>query len=130
IAPLVLEQVAQILIGRDAEEKGPARETGGKLEVGEIGAPVASAQPVLLLGEIVVADAGAMELAQARFGRAEEGALAVRLGDVQRQAVDPSADQCIATSEQERRRNAQVAGNRDRPPPPGGEMAPQAKTPP
>ena len=72
VAPLVLEQVAQILVGRDAEQ--PARGGGtarGELEIGEIGAAVGAAQPVLLLGEVVVADAGAMELAQRRLGRAE-----------------------------------------------------------
>src|SRR6516225_6250927 len=63
IAPLVLEQVPQVLVSRDAEKPGAAREASGKLEIGEIGAPVAPAQPVLLLGEVVVADAGAMELA-------------------------------------------------------------------
>src|SRR5262249_54701502 len=82
------------------------------------------------VAEMVGAEAGAWELAKARLGGAEEGALAVRLGDVQRQAVDPPADRCIATSEQERRRNAEFAGNRERPPLACEEMARQAKTPP
>src|SRR5260221_1803734 len=63
IAPLVLEQVPQILIGGDTEQPGAAREASGKLEVGEIGAPVASPQPVLFLGQIIVADASAVQLA-------------------------------------------------------------------
>src|SRR6516162_10055767 len=53
-------------------------------------------------------DAGAMQLAQRHFGRAEEAALAARLSDVERQAVDPAADERIATGEQERRRHAEA----------------------
>ena len=47
------------------------RKRRGQLEIGDIGAAVGSAQPVLLLGEVVVADAGAVELAQRGLGRAE-----------------------------------------------------------
>src|SRR5262249_61873372 len=95
-----------------------------------IGASVAPAQPVLLLGEVVVADAGAMQLAQRRLGRAEEVALAARLGDVERQAIDPAADERIATGEQERRREAEVARGPQRPPLARAEMARHARTPP
>src|SRR5262249_30646856 len=84
VAPFVLEQVAQVLVSRDAEKPGAAREVSGKLEIGEIGASVAPAQPVLLLGEVVVADAGAMQLARRRLGGAEEPGLVARLGDVER----------------------------------------------
>ena len=73
VAALVLEQMPQILISRDAEQPAARLEAGRELEVGEIGAAVAAAQPVLLLGEIVVADAGAMQLAQRLLGGAEIG---------------------------------------------------------
>ena len=112
IAALVLEQVAQVLVGGDAEQAAPAREAHRKLEIGEIGAPVGAAQPVLLLGEIVVADPGPMQLAQGRLGRAEIGALAVRLGDVQRHSVDPAAHQRLP-----RPRTAAAARRRARPRP-------------
>src|SRR5262245_56196360 len=130
IAPLVLEQVPQVLVSGDAEKPGAAREARGKLEIGEIGAPVAPAQPVLLLGEVVVADAGAMQLAQRRLGRAEEAALAARLGDVERQAIDPAADERIATREQERRRDAELARDRKRTALAREQMARHTKTPP
>src|SRR5262249_60771140 len=129
-APFVLEQVPQVLVSRDAEQPGAAREVSGKLEIGEIGASVAPAQPVLLLGEVVMADAGAMQLAQRHFGRAEETALAARLGDVERQAIDPAADERIATGEQERRRDAAPAPDRKRAALARGQMARPAQTPP
>src|SRR6516162_284550 len=130
IAPLVLEQVTQVLVSRDAEKPGAAREVSGKLEIGEIGAPIPSAQPVLLLGEVVVANAGAMQLAQRRLRRAEEAMLAARLCDVERQAIDPAANERITTGKQQRRRNAELACDCKRPPLAGKQMARQAKTPP
>src|SRR5204863_5288073 len=57
IAALVLQVVAQVLIGGEAEKMTAAAWLRRKLEVGEIGATVGPAQPVLLLGEIVVAEA-------------------------------------------------------------------------
>src|SRR6516225_3656294 len=107
-----------------------SQERRDKLEIGEIGAPVAPAQPVLLLGEVVVADPGAMQLAQRRLGRAEEVVLAARLGDVERQAIDPAANERITTGEQERRRNAELARDRERPPLAPEQMERHAKTPP
>ena len=84
-----------------------------ELEVGQIGAAV-GVEPVLLLGEIVVGDAGAMQRAQRRLGRAEIGGIAMRLGDMQRHAVDPAAHQRVASGEQQRRRDAERAGDRKR----------------
>src|SRR5262249_57038680 len=118
VAPFVLEQVAQVLVSRDAEKPGAAREVSGKLEIGEIGASVAPAQPVLLLGEVVVADAGAMQLVQRHLGRAEEAAFAARLGDVERQALDPTAGEPLAAGRPTRRRDAKPAPDRQPPPPP------------
>src|SRR6516162_2811579 len=89
VATLMLEQVTQVLIGGDSEQACAPRESERELKIGEIGATVATAQPVLLLGEIVVADAGAVQLAQRGLGRAKIGPVAVRLGEVKRQAVDP-----------------------------------------
>jgi len=116
IAALVLEQVAQILVGRDPEQPSAARESQRELEIGEIGAPVAAAQPVLLLGEIVVADSGAMQLAQRRLGRAEKLRVAMRFGDVQRQAVDPAAHQRVPPGKQQWRGDPELPGNGQRAP--------------
>ena len=76
----------------------------GELKIGQIGAAVASAQPVLLLGEVVVANAGTVQLAQRGFGRPKIVAFAMRLGDVQGQALDPAAHQCMTADQAARRR--------------------------
>src|SRR5262249_5697751 len=102
------------LIGRDPEQPRPPREARGELEIREVGAPVVPAQPVLLLGEVVVADAGAVQLAQRRLGRAEVAALAVWPGDMEGEALDETADQRRATAEQQRRRNAESVGAGER----------------
>src|SRR5262249_31793235 len=130
IAPLVLEQVAQILVRRDAEEPGSARETGGKLEVGDIGTPVPPAQPVLLLGKVVMAGTGPGELPKGGFGGGEKCLLAMRLGDGERQAVDPAPDHRVVGGEQERRRNAEFTRDRQCAPLAREQMARQAATPP
>lgn len=57
----MLEQMPQVLVGEDAVEPATSVEAGRELEVGHVGAAVAADQPVLLLGEIVVADAGAAQ---------------------------------------------------------------------
>ena len=77
VTALVLQEMPQILVGRDAEQPAAGLEAGRELEIGEIGAAVAAAQPVLLLGEIVMADAGAMQLSQRLLGGAEIGDVAV-----------------------------------------------------
>ena len=83
----------QILIGRDPEQPAARLETGGQLKIGDIGAAVAATQPVLLLGKIIMADAGAMQLAQRELGGAEIGEVAMRLCQMQRDAVDEAAHQ-------------------------------------
>ena len=114
VAALVLQQMPQILVGRDAEQLAARLEAGRELEVGEIGAAVAAAQPVLLLGEIVVADAGAMQLAQRLLGGTEIGDVAVRLGQMQRHAVDEAAHQRLLAGPQQFRPDVQVARQRQR----------------
>src|SRR5258708_7650822 len=64
------------------------------------------------------------------LGRAKEAALAVRFRNMQRQAVHPAADQGIVTGKQERRRNAELAGDGERAPLAGEQMARQTETPP
>ena len=71
------------------------RKAGGELEIGQIGA-AAAVEPVLLLGEVVVAYAGAMQRAQRRLGGAKISGVAMRLGDMQRHAIDPAAHQRLA----------------------------------
>ncbi len=83
-----------------------AREAHRELEIGEIGAPVGAAQPVLLLGEIVVADAGAMQLAQAPPWRSgNRRASPCGLAMCSAHAVDPAAHQRLLRREQQRRRD-------------------------
>ena len=131
VAALVLEQVAQILVGRDAEQPATAREAGGQLEIGEIGVAVASAQPVLLLGEIVVADAGAMQLAQRRLGRAEDSRArraAWRCGAAT-PSIQPRTSARRAANKQ-RRRDAELARDRERAALAPEQMARQREAPP
>ncbi len=68
VTTLVLQEMTDVFVGQDAKQPAAARETGGQLEIGDIGAAIGAAQPVLLLGEIVVADAGPMHPAQRRLG--------------------------------------------------------------
>ncbi len=83
----------QILIGRDPEQFCARLEAGRELEVRDIGTAIGAAQPVLFLGEIVVANSGAMHFAQRLLGRAKIGDIAMRLGHLQRHAIDKTAHQ-------------------------------------
>jgi hypothetical protein len=55
-----------------------------------------------------------MEHPQRRLGGAEIGGIAVGLGDVQRHAVDPAAHQHAAAGEEQRRRDPEPPGDRER----------------
>src|SRR5207247_10836598 len=83
VAALVLEQMPEILVSRGAEQPAAGPEAGRELKVGEISAAVAGTQPVLVLGEIVMADAGAMPLAQRLLGGTELGGTAERFCQLQ-----------------------------------------------
>ncbi len=114
IAALVLEEVPQVFVACEAEQRIAAAKAGGELEIGKKGAAMSvdlAVKPVLFLGEVVVGDAGAMQCKQRRLRRAEIGGIAVRLGDVQWHAVDPAAHQDVASGKKKRRRNAERAGN-------------------
>src|SRR5258708_32474243 len=80
----------EILVSRDAEQAAARIEAGRELKVGEIGAAVAAAQPVLLLGEIVMADAGAAPVAQRLLGGAVRGSHAKRCWQMHRDAIAKS----------------------------------------
>ena len=114
VAALVLEQMPQILIGRDPEQLAARLEAGRELEIRDIGAAVAAAQPVLFLGEIVVADAGAMHSSQRLLGGAKIGGIAVRLGQLQRHAIDEAAHQRLPAGPQQFRPDIEVARQRQR----------------
>src|SRR5260370_38104187 len=86
----------EILVGRDSEQPAAGAEAGRELKIGEIGPAVDAAQPVLLLGEIVMADAGAVQPAQRLLGGPEVGDVAVRLGEMQPRPVDESATHPLA----------------------------------
>src|ERR1700730_16796597 len=103
----------QILITRDAKQRAVAAEAGGELKISEIGAP-AAVEPVLLLGEVVVAYAGAMQLAQCGFGGTKIAGVAERLGDMERHAIDPAAHQRTAAGKQQLRRDAELARSGER----------------
>src|SRR6266487_6810118 len=85
--------MAQVLIGRDPEQAAAGLETGGQLKIGHIGAAVASAQPVLLLGEIIMADAGAVQLAKRELGGSEIGDVAMGFCQMQCDTIDEAAHQ-------------------------------------
>ena len=59
-------------------------------------------------------DAGAMQRAQHSFRRAEIAGVAMRLGDMQRHAVDPAAHQRAASGKEQRRRDAERLGAGER----------------
>ena len=71
------------------------------MEISEIGFAVAAAQPVLFLGEVVVADAGAMQFSQCLLGRVEIVEIAVRLCHLQRDAIDEASYQRLPTGPQQ-----------------------------
>ena len=83
----------QILVGRDPEQPAAGLEAGGQLKIGNIGPAVAATEPVLLLGKIVMANAGAVQLAQGELGGAEIGEVAMGLCQMQRDPVDEAAHQ-------------------------------------
>ena len=68
-------------------------------------------EPVLLLGEIVARNPGAMKLPQRRFCRSEIGRVAIGLGDMQRHAIDPAADEKSLARKQKRWCDIERAGN-------------------
>ena len=76
IFALVLEQVAEVLVGHQAKQLAAPLEHHRELEIREIGLAVGAAQPVLRLVEIVVCDAGAMQRAQGRRAVAKIGNVA------------------------------------------------------
>ncbi len=108
----MLEQVPKILVGGDAKQPAPGFEAGRELKVGDIGVAVTAAQPVLFLGKIVVANAGAMQLAQRGLGGTEIGDIAVRLGEMERYTVDEAAHQRLPAGPQQLRPDVQVARQR------------------
>src|SRR5260370_34195750 len=91
----------EVLVSRDAEQPAATPKAGRELKVGQISAAVAAAQPVLLLGKIVVADAGAMQLAQRLFGGTEIADVSIRFCQMQRHPVDETADQRLAAGPQQ-----------------------------
>ena len=114
VAALVLEQMSQVFVGEKPERKTPAMKAGGELEIREHGATVRSSQPVLFLGEVIMSDVGPVQRAQRPAGGSEKPKVVGRLLDMDRKAVDPAANQAAASGEQQRRRNAETAGNRER----------------
>src|SRR5262249_52661286 len=108
----VLKQNPQIRGGDQREQPPPPLETARKLEVGEIGAAVAAPQPVLLLGEIVVANPRPMQLAKRGAGGTEIGTVAIGLGNLQGHPIDPAAHEDATSGKEQRWRDAELASNR------------------
>jgi hypothetical protein len=106
--------VPQILVGENPEQTSPPLETAGELEVGEIGAAVAAPQPVLLLRKIVVANSGPMQLAKRGPGGMKIRAVPVRFGNLQGNPIDPAAHEYVPSGKEQRRRDAELAGDRER----------------
>ena len=115
--------MAQILIGRDPEQAASCLEAGGQLKIGHIGAAVAAAQPVLLLGEIIMADAGAVQLAQGELGGSEIGEVAMGFCQMQRDAVDEAAHQRLPAGPEQFRADVEIARQRQRAALAGEQMA-------
>src|SRR5262249_32634309 len=130
IASLVLQQMPQVFIGGDPEQPAAGLETGRKLEVGEVAAAVGAAQPVLLLGKIVVADAGAVQPAEGILGGTKIGDITMRLCKMQRDTIDEAADQRAAASPQQLGTDLEPLSQRQRPPLAGEEMLCKYKRPP
>ena len=104
----------QVLIGRDPEQPAAGLEAGGQLKIGNIGPAVAAAEPVLLLGKIVMANAGAVQLAQGELGGAEIGEVAMGFCQMQRDAVDETAHQRLPAGPQQLRPDVEIARQRQR----------------
>src|SRR5262249_61492370 len=115
IAMLVFEQMPEILVCENAKEAPTACEADGELEIGEIGAAIAASQPVLLLGKIVVANPGPVQLAQRGPGGTEIGAVTKRLGNLQGDPVDPPTHQHAPSGKQQGRPDPEGARNRQPP---------------
>src|SRR4029077_11243415 len=96
-------------VSRDPEQPAPRLEAGSELEIGEIGPAVSADQPILLLGEIVMANARAMQLAQRQLCRTEISDIVKRLCLVQGYSVDETAHQRQAAGPQQFRPDTQVA---------------------
>src|ERR1700740_3365561 len=120
----------QVLVGGDAEQLAACGEAGGKLKVRQIGASVAAAQPVLLLGEIVVAYPGAMQAAQRLLGRAEIGDVAMRLCQMQCDAIDETAHQRVAAGPKQFRANLEACCEGQCPAVPAKDVAARNEGPP
>jgi hypothetical protein len=58
--------MAQIFVAREPEQQARSAVAPGKLKVGQISAST-GVEPVLFLGEVVVGDTGAVQLAQRGF---------------------------------------------------------------
>src|SRR5204863_10094919 len=114
VAALVLKQVAQILVSGDAIQPRTSPQAGRKLEVGHISFALWAAQPVLLLGEVVVANACPMQCMQRRFGGAEIASLADWPGDMHGDAVKKAANETAPASVQKWRRNTKRTGDLQR----------------
>jgi hypothetical protein len=81
----------KIFIGGDAEYEAASAKAGRQLEVSEVSASVATYEPVLLLGKIIVADSRAMQFVQRLFGRPKIGGIINRLCEVKSYTVNESS---------------------------------------
>src|SRR5262249_16236750 len=108
------DEVPQILVGENPEQTSPLPETARELGIGEVGAAVASLQPVLLLGEIVMANSGPMQLAKRGAGGMKIRMVPVRFGNLQGNSIDPAAHEYAPSGKEERRRDAELARDCER----------------
>ena len=101
--------MSEVFVSRDPEQPAARAKAGRELEVGEIGAAVATDEPVLLLGKIIVADPGAVQLAQCLLGGSEIVDIVKRLCQMQCHPVDESAHQRLPAGPQQFGSDTQVA---------------------
>src|SRR6202012_1795917 len=102
IFALMLQQMTEIVVAGRTKHSVPAAVVSRELKVGDISAAagaVPGVKPVLLFGEIVVRYTGMMQRSQHRFCRLKIRDIAKRLGDVQRDTVEPATYQSVVAAE-------------------------------
>jgi hypothetical protein len=104
----VLQEVSKVFIGGDAKQPAAGSKACGELKIGEIGPAITPDQPVLFLGKIVVANAGAVQPPQRLLCRSEVSDVASRFDKVQCYPVDETAHQRLPAGPQQWRRDVKV----------------------
>ena len=98
----------KVLIGGDPKQPAAGSKACRQLKIREIGAAVTPDQPVLFLGEVIVAYCGAMQLPQRLLGGTKLSDVARRLYQMQPHPVDETTHQRLPAGPQQRRRDVEI----------------------